>query len=431
VRAAAADALGRIGPRDHAAVFALVTAQRDADETVRTAARDALTRLGKSAVPILVGALDEPDREVRCGAARALGVIHAKDAAAAESLLKHLYDADADFRTACREGLVGIGPGSVGPLSGALKAGDAPTRIAAAEVLKKLGPRAQEALPALVAAAKDADSQVRTAALAALRDVVTVPADGKLDPAGESALQAFTVGLRDADGEVRIAAHLGMIRLGRAAAPALATALGDKDAPVRRLATETLQKLGPDARLAVPELIAALRDADAEVRDGAGWALEALDPELRAALPALRAALAAPPKPMPIAVVAKEFCYRTVAELAALAAGQPGDLSRQALQELSLRRGEEALTALALAAVSDDRDTRALGREMLLKCLDKRPDDKAEDAAARRLKLARRLLEEGKTDAAHEDIRTLIQSQPRTRAAEEGRRLLAEAKPQE
>jgi HEAT repeat protein len=489
VRAAAADALGRIGPRDHAAVIGLVTAQRDADESVRTAARDALTRLGKSAVPALIDsfadgdeiragsaeslgrigaaavpdltkalravddrvrrgtvaalagigpaaepagaalvqALADPDREVRCGAARALGAIRPEKAAAVEALMKYLNDPDKEFRAACRDGLAGIGPGAAGPLCAALKADDAATRRAAAEVLRKVGPKAHEALPALEAAAKDADPQFRAAAVTALRDVVTVPPDGKLDAAGESVLQALSGGLRDPDGEVRIAAHLGMIRLGRAAAPALGTALGDKEPAVRRLAAETLQKLGPAARTATPDLVAALRDADADVRDGAGWVLEGLDPELRAALPALREGLAAPPKPMPVTATAKEVCFRTVAELAALTAGEPGDLARQALRELSLRRGDQALTALALAAVSEDRDTRALGREMLLKYLDKRPDDKAEDDAARRLKLARRLADEGRAEAAQEDIRTLIKSHPRTRAAEEARRLLAEA----
>jgi HEAT repeat protein len=340
--------------------------------------------------------------------------------------LKHLLDPDEPFRAACRDGLAAMGPGAVGPLCAALKADGAATRRAAAEVLRKVGPNARQALPALAAAAKDADPQVRAAAVTALRDVVTVPPDGKLDPAGELVLQALSAGLRDSDGEVRIASHLGMIRLGRAAAPTLGTALSDKEPTVRRLAAETLQKLGPDARTAAPDLVAALRDADAEVRDGAGWALEALDPELRAALPALRQGLAAPPKPMPVTATAKEICYRTVAELAALATGEPGEGARQALRELSLRRGDQALTALALAAISEDRDTRILGREMLLKCLDKRPDAKAEDEAARRLKLARRLVEEGRAEAAQDDLRTVIKSHPRTRAAEEARRLLAE-----
>ena len=130
--------------------------------------------------------------------------------------------------------------------------------------------------------------------------MVTVPADGKLDAAGGSVLQALAAGLRDADGEVRIAAHLGMIRLGRAAAPALASALGDQEPAVRRLAAETLQKLGPDAKAAAPDLIAALRDADAEVRDGAGWRRSAR-PRIASRAAGAAPVLAVPPKPMPVA----------------------------------------------------------------------------------------------------------------------------------
>ncbi|HKI35888.1 MAG TPA: HEAT repeat domain-containing protein [Gemmataceae bacterium] len=488
VRAAAADALGRVGPRDQAAVVGLVAAQRDADESVRAAAGGALARLGKSAVPALIESFNDPseeiragsaeslgrigegavpglvtatgavddrvrrgavtalakvgpaagpavpalvealkdsDRGVRLGAARALAAIKPEKPDAAEALLKRLHEPDEEFRGACRESLVGIGRGAVGPLTGVLKAEDPATRRAAADLLKKIGPDARDAVPGVCAAARDADAGVRAAAVTALRDVVTVTADGKVDAAGEAALQAFAGALHDADEEVRIAAHLGMIRLGRAAAPALGAALAEKEPAVRRLAVETLRKLGPEAKAAAPDLIAALRDADPEVRDGAGWALEAIDPELRAALPALRQALAAPPKPVPAAASSKEACFRTVAELAAVAAGEPGDSTKQALRELSLRRGEQALLALGLAAVSADRETHDLGREMIVKCLGNRPDDKAEAEAARRLKLARRLRDEGAREAADEDVRKVIKTHPRTHAAEEGRHFLS------
>jgi hypothetical protein len=62
---------------------------------------------------------------------------------------------------------------------------------------------------------------------------------------------------------------------------------------------------------------------------------------------------------------------------------------------------------------------------MLVKYLGPLPDDKAEEDAVRRLKLARRLLTEGQREAALDDIRKIIKSQPRTRAAEEARRVLA------
>jgi len=45
--------------------------------------------------------------------------------------------------------------------------------------------------------------------------------------------------------------------------------------------------------------------------------------------------------------------------------------------------------------------------------------------AARRLKLARRLRDEGAREAADEDIRKVIKTHPRTHAAEEGRHFLS------
>ncbi len=367
-------------------------------------------------------ALKDEDRTVRLDAARALGAVKPEKPVAAEALLKRLHDPDGEFRIACREALVAIGRGAVGPLCSSLKAEDAATRRDAADLLRKLGADARDAQGALCATAKDADATVRNAALSALRDVVSVPADGKADPA---LLQAFETGLSDADGEVRIAAHLGLIHLGRAATATLGHSLRAADPAVRRLAAETLQKLGPDARTAAAELVAALRDGDAEVRDEAGWALEAIDPELRAAVPALRQALAAPAKQLTVVRSAREPAFQTVAELAATASADSGDRAAQALRELARRRGESTLVALALAAVSDDRAVRDLGREMLLKCLAGRPDARAEEDASRRLKLARRLLEEGDREAARDNLRAFIKTQPRTRAAEEARGLLA------
>ena len=384
----------------------------------------ALAKIGPAArlpIPALVTALRDEDRTVRLEAVRALGAIRPEQPAVAEALLKRLHDPDEEFCNRCRESLVAIGPGSVGPLSAALKADKVATRRAAAELLKKMGPDARSAVPALCTAAKDSDAPVRAGALAALRAVVPEPADGKADAA---VLQAFDTGLRDADGEVRIGAHLGMIRLGRAATATLSTTLQNPDPAVRRLAAETLQKLGPDARAAAPALVAALRDSDAEVRDGAGWALEAIDAELGAAVPALRQAPAAPRKVGAVAQSTKEPAFLLVGELTALAAGEPGNNATQALRELSLRRGEPALVALALAAVSEDRTVRPLGREMLVKCLATRPDEKAEEDAARRLKLARRLLDEGARDAAKDNLRAFIKTYSRTRAAEEARGLL-------
>jgi hypothetical protein len=83
--------------------------------------------------------------------------------------------------------------------------------------------------------------------------------------------------------------------------------------------------------------------------------------------------------------------------------------------------------ALCLAVVAPDADVKALAREMLVKCLVDRPDGKTEDDAGRRLKLDRQLLNDGARPQACDGFRRLIKAQPRTRAAEEARRLLADA----
>ena len=225
--------------------------------------------------------------------------------------------------------------------------------------------------------------------------------------------------LRDSDGEVRIAAHLGMIRLGRLPRRRWRRPWARRSRRCAACAAETLQKLGPDARTAAPDLVAALRDADAEVRDGAGWALEAIDPELRAAVPALRQALAAPPKPIPLPDRPRS---RHTGRW-------PSWPPRRRLIPVIVRPRRCGNCRCAAAnrpwwpwpwrRSARIGATRTLGREMLLKCLDGRPDARAEDDAARRLKLARRLLEEGKAEAAQ---RTSAASSRPTRAPAPPRR---------
>jgi hypothetical protein len=256
---------------------------------------------------------------------------------------------------------------------------------ACAERLKKSKDMLRPRVPQLVASLKSKDPEARRKA-------------------------ANTLGLAGADA--------------KAAVPALAEALKDSDEEVRGYAASALAAIGAPAAPALVKAVEA--SADPQVRGLAGLALEAIDPDFRAALSALRQTRAAVPASGATAKSTKEPCYRTIAELVA-ATGEPSDPAKQALRELALRRGEQALTALTLAAVSDDRELRELGREMLLKYLSGRPNGKSEEEAARRLKLARRALDEGAGGQALDRLRGFIKANPRTRAAEEARQLLAEA----
>jgi HEAT repeat protein len=92
VRDTAADALGRIGD---AAVPALIAALEDPDRDVRTQATRALARMGakaESAIPALIEALNDDDKEVRQGAARALGQIGPLADEAVPALVQALRD---------------------------------------------------------------------------------------------------------------------------------------------------------------------------------------------------------------------------------------------------------------------------------------------------------------------------------------------------
>jgi HEAT repeat protein len=65
-------------------------------------------------------------------------------------------------------------------------------------------------------------------------------------------------------------------------APALAEALKDENAFVRRDAAAALGKIGPEAKPAVPALLAAHKDKERNVRKAAAEALKKIDPQAAA-----------------------------------------------------------------------------------------------------------------------------------------------------
>ncbi len=120
----------------------------------------------------------------------------------------------------------------------------------------------------LIVALKDKDTQVRGAAATAL---------GQIGPAAEDAIPALVAALAD-DAEwhgspnypgipvnVRWDASKALGRIGSVAVPALMTALEDREAKVRASAASALSAIGPGATAAVPALSAALRDNDRSV----------------------------------------------------------------------------------------------------------------------------------------------------------------------
>ncbi|NUQ62146.1 MAG: HEAT repeat domain-containing protein [Pirellulales bacterium] len=309
VRRRAAWALGEI--RDPAAAAALVKTLHDQDGFTRTAACDALSKMGQPAVDGLIAALDSREAGMRLVAARGLARIG--DARAAERLAVAVGDVDP---AVCREAIralgtikdrVGVpvlidalgnddprtramaawalgatGQPAIGPLIAALADENAQTGDLAVQSLKMIGKPAAaplmaalkdprrlvranaaqvlgmidppDAAPALLPLLKDADSQVRSRAAGAL---------GKL--ADARAQEPLLAALKDADGEVRCSAAEGLGRMKDlfAVEPLIST-LRDESPLVRRAAVDALGELG-DHRAVVP-VIAALNDADRLVR---------------------------------------------------------------------------------------------------------------------------------------------------------------------
>ena len=115
------------------AVPLLIQALGDSDRAVRCAAAEALGKLGDpQAVPPLIQALGDSDWDVRCAAAEALGAIG--DPQAVPALIQALGDDWYDVRRAAAWALGDLGdPQAVPPLIQALGDSDWAVRRAAAE----------------------------------------------------------------------------------------------------------------------------------------------------------------------------------------------------------------------------------------------------------------------------------------------------------
>ncbi len=89
-RSSAAEALGRIGPEAKSAIPALTELLRDEDKFVRRAAAKGLAGIRRAAIPVLAESLKDKDAHVRTEAAWALDQIVA-DATRQSPLLLNCY----------------------------------------------------------------------------------------------------------------------------------------------------------------------------------------------------------------------------------------------------------------------------------------------------------------------------------------------------
>lgn len=231
---------------------------------------------GKAAVPALIEALKDGDKDVRSFAAEALGGIGKEAGPAAPALVEALKDKEPGVRGSAAGALFALGPeakGAVPALIVAFKDKDPGLRASAAWVLGGIGKQARPAIPVLIEALKDKEASVRARAAEALYE---------MGPEAKAAVPALTEALKDKDPATRAGSAGSLGSIGpeaKGAVPALIEALKDEEVDVRRIAARALGKIGPGAQAALPALKEALKEKTRDVRQAAAWALFAIDPE--------------------------------------------------------------------------------------------------------------------------------------------------------
>ena len=183
--------MGRIGPGAEAAVDALLARAVDASPMVRSAAAEALGRIGGAARTALLRALESPNVRMRRHAAGGLGHLILPSAAETPALVREIRDADPIVRVeAIRAlGLHGAELPAIWPtLSAALGGQDDDLREAAILALCRMSPR--DSLPLLTRNLASGDVQLRRASAQALC---------YLGPAAKQALPEMLKALYDED----------------------------------------------------------------------------------------------------------------------------------------------------------------------------------------------------------------------------------------
>jgi HEAT repeat protein len=270
-------ALGSLG-LSHPAVAGRQLKMRQAALVVLDLA--GLTRNAKSLGAAVTALREDPEEQIRAGAAGLLGAWGAKIkeeklnirfVEGRDALVTALQDQAGPVRQAAAAAVgkltVEDARGAVTALTGVLKDSYAPARLAAADALRGLGKDAAAAAPALADLLKDKSAAVLLRMQAAL-------ALGRIGaPDALTAVGALKEALADSKGpqEVRKAAADAIGLLGKDAASETATTLGaalDSKEPLelRRAAATALDRFGADAKPAISGLKKSLKDEDRFVR---------------------------------------------------------------------------------------------------------------------------------------------------------------------
>jgi HEAT repeat protein len=244
----------------------------------------ALQKIGKPAVPALVQLLKDPDEVNRNAAAAILTQLGAEAKPAQAALREALKDRSSAVRFSAATGLFAIDGSAEGlpAATEALQGNSVKNRRLAAIFLGLLGRQARPAVPALLAALKDDDAEVRGAAAVALWRV----------DQSEAGLPVLLGDLKNPDKAIHVkaASYLGLI--GEPAVPTLLQALEAKESHARLHAILALGHIGPKAKAAIPTLVDYLNNREAMRKEPghyqhAAAALARIDPDVKAVVPML------------------------------------------------------------------------------------------------------------------------------------------------
>ncbi len=257
-----------------ASVATLEKALADSIPAVRAAAAVAVGVIGPAAArvaPSLIGLLNEADDLVRCRAAEALGKLGGDPDVVVEAVTRLLEDASPIVKTTAIQTLGEMGEAAapaVPTIVRLLQDRDEAVREAAAATLARLGPLDEEAIESLVEGLESEDTVVRARTAEALGAIGA--------PVGEAA-PALVEAIDDDNDRVRAKAVQALGMIGEAAAPAavpgLLRALRDRDNWVSALAAEALGQMGESSEHTIEALVQSLGHVNSWVRANSAEAL--------------------------------------------------------------------------------------------------------------------------------------------------------------
>ncbi len=223
--------------------------------------------------------LDDPDKQWQRWAVEVLGKIGPQAEPAVPTLIKRLNAEGESVRSAAAFALGKIGPGAADAVPAMVKAFWKSGYFHQGIIIQSLAGIGPAAVPALIEISKQSED-ARSEALEVL---------GKIGPQARKAIPHLKAMLTDRQGVNRRAAAFALWKLtqDRAAIPIIARTLSDPNEYARSRAAGDLGEIGPDAAEAVPALIRALDDSSQSVMNGSATALGKIGPAAKDAVPVL------------------------------------------------------------------------------------------------------------------------------------------------